>query len=329
VGYDTTRIQVNATLPLDKTATITYAPVPVNGYHALKVGDNEIKITVSGVGLTSTVYTLTVNRAAGNTDNTLKSLALISLKGKSFPLTPAFNSTTYNYAVTVDSDVARIQFSGALSDPKASVTPDIDIPKDLLYGDTTFTFTVAAQDTTATSKKTYYVTVTRPSPTAKDASLKSITLSAGKLSPAFDPNTTYYTVDVGREVESINVTAAKSQSTAAIVDGPGTTPLKIGNNLIEISVLSEDRTTVALYRIMVVRSTEVANTSVSDDGNKVWAFEGRLYVEVKQVAHLQVYNILGVSCVNETVPEGVTVRDLRAGMYIVIVNGVARKVLVR
>jgi hypothetical protein len=73
----------------------------------------------------------------------------------------------------------------------------------------------------------------------------------------------------------------------------------------------------------------VANTSVSEEGNKLWAFNGRLYVEVKQVTHLQIYNRLGVSCVNETVAEGVTVKDLHAGVYIVILDGVAKKVLVR
>ena len=67
---------------------------------------------------------------------------------------------------------------------------------DLPIGDTEITITV----TSAATTKTYKVTVTRIA--ANDASLASLSLSAGELSPKFAAGTTAYTASVPNDTNA-------------------------------------------------------------------------------------------------------------------------------
>lgn len=92
------------------------------------------------------------------------------------------------------------------------------------------------------------------------ASLESLTVSEGVLNPAFNPNTTNYTVNVSNTTSNITITG-KALDPNATVDGNGTFPLDIGANLFEITVIAEDGTTSRTYYVEVkrlnVRSYEI------------------------------------------------------------------------
>ena len=99
-----------------------------------------------------------------------------------------------------------------------------------------------------------------------DATLGSLTVSSGTLSPAFNANTTNYTVEVPNDVSSITIDAI-ANSSAATISGTGTKSIIVGNNTFNIVVTAEDGTT-KIYTIVINRSditaiNEVKNTNLN------------------------------------------------------------------
>ena len=80
--------------------------------------------------------------------------------------------------------------------------------------------------------------------------MSSITLDHGDLQPAFDPNTTDYTVDLDYTYTSIHVEASVEDSKASIIQGTGDHELNEGDNSIAIVVQAEDHS-VKTYNINV------------------------------------------------------------------------------
>ncbi|MDR2018407.1 MAG: cadherin-like beta sandwich domain-containing protein [Syntrophobacterales bacterium] len=96
---------------------------------------------------------------------------------------------------------------------------------------------------------------------SSDATLASLTVSAGTLIPAFTPNTTNYTVTVPNNVSSINITAAATHG-AASVAGTGTKDLVVGINAFSITVTAENGATHT-YTIAVTREGEPPEITTS------------------------------------------------------------------
>ncbi|MCI8482202.1 MAG: cadherin-like beta sandwich domain-containing protein [Clostridia bacterium] len=95
-----------------------------------------------------------------------------------------------------------------------------------------------------------------PNTTAKSSNnyLSSLKVSEGTLSPEFNFRTYQYTVNVGKEVESIKVTASAEHNKAK-VSGTGTKTLKPGENKINVTVKAEDGKS-RTYTIVVNKPTE-------------------------------------------------------------------------
>ena len=77
---------------------------------------------------------------------------------------------------------------------------------------------------------------------SSDASLSTLTVSAGTLSPKFAANTTKYQLNLPSDTESIKVDA-KANDSAASVSGTGEKELKQGDNTIRITVTAENGNT--------------------------------------------------------------------------------------
>jgi hypothetical protein len=102
----------------------------------------------------------------------------------------------------------------------------------------------------------YLFTLTdAPTPPAlsADANLSALTANSGTLSPAFDANTTDYTITVPNTVTNIDVTATANHINAS-ANGDGNFALNVGANTITITVIAENRTTTKLYTITVNRA---------------------------------------------------------------------------
>jgi uncharacterized repeat protein (TIGR02543 family) len=101
-------------------------------------------------------------------------------------------------------------------------------------------------------------------PPSENASLSGITVSKGELSPAFDPETTDYTVTVPDGTTSIVVTPTKGDEGATVeIVGPET--LEIGENVFTVTVTAADGTTTQTYTVTVTREEPVSeNASLSE-----------------------------------------------------------------
>jgi len=89
-----------------------------------------------------------------------------------------------------------------------------------------------------------------------DATLSNLTVSEGKLSPAFNSDIYDYTVDVAYSIEKITITATASVTDATVV-GTGEKQLAIGINFFTITVTATDGVTKSDYIVTVNRADDV------------------------------------------------------------------------
>ncbi len=119
-------------------------------------------------------------------------------------------------------------------------------------------YDVDAQSVDVTQVGSSAIKVNAPATYSSDASLSSLTVSPGTLSPAFSPDVTSYTVQVGSDVEKLAVSANVSDSGARVVVN-GNSGLTIGENTVTCRVTAEDGQTTKDYTITVTKleTTEV------------------------------------------------------------------------
>jgi hypothetical protein len=254
----------DATVTIGATTINAGAPsasVPLN------VGlPNRIRVTVTAAdGVNTQNYTVNVTRLAP--DATLASLTL-----SSGTLSPAFNSTTTTYTASVGGNIGSVLITPTATDPGAVITingtligTSATVP--LIAGDNSFAIVVTAGGTVT---QTYNVTITRAA-ASSDATLASLNLSNGTLSPVFNASNLAYTVPVGASVGSLTITPAATDPNAAItvnglainVAGTSTVALTPGANIIPIVVTAQDGTTTSTYTLTVNRSAAGLSTNVS------------------------------------------------------------------
>ena len=98
-----------------------------------------------------------------------------------------------------------------------------------------------------------------------DATLKSLSLSSGTLTPAFDPATTSYTANVGNSVSNVTITAT-ANDTKANVAGAGVKTLNVGDNPFTVTVTAEDGTPKS-YTITITRAAAATTEGSSGSGS--------------------------------------------------------------
>ncbi len=107
------------------------------------------------------------------------------------------------------------------------------------------------------------VKVTAPVTYSKDATLSSLTISPGELTPAFSSDVTEYTAVVGADVEKLTVSAPANDSKAK-VSVSGNEGLQLGENTITCKVTAEDGETSKTYTILVTKTDEVPTDSAEE-----------------------------------------------------------------
>ncbi len=107
-----------------------------------------------------------------------------------------------------------------------------------------------------------------------DASLSSLSLNSGTLTPAFSSATTSYSASVANNVTSVNVTPATNSGGTVKINGSTATsgqgfsvPLNVGSNTITIVVTAADGTTTKTYTLTVTRAAAAPTISVSSSSN--------------------------------------------------------------
>lgn len=127
------------------------------------------------------------------------------------------------------------------SNPNGSSGGSGGIPANQPSDSSAPTETPSSSTTTQTQEET---------PKSSNNNLSSITLDHGDLQPAFNPNTTDYTVDLDYTYTSIHVEASVEDGKASIIQGTGDHELNEGDNSIAIVVQAEDHS-VKTYNINV------------------------------------------------------------------------------
>lgn len=100
-----------------------------------------------------------------------------------------------------------------------------------------------------------------------DGLLTSLSVSPGTLSPAFSPSVDSYSVNVGLDVESIDVQALAGDGSTVTVEG--SEGLQMGENTITIKVTAADGITVKNYTISVTKSEGGENAAAETEAEVV------------------------------------------------------------
>ncbi|GHT38853.1 hypothetical protein AGMMS49965_03370 [Bacteroidia bacterium] len=254
VSNSVTSIDVEGIANSPKGATITGNVTAM----PLSVGSNTVTISVEDAWGTNwnnlKTYTVTVNRSSAALSNNAN---LNNLTVNQGTLTPTFNANTISYSVSVANTVSSITISATKAHAAASVSGDG--AKTLNVGANAFTVDVTAED--GTTKKTYTVNITRAAPVVQsnDATLSSLTVNQGTLTPTFNASTTTYSVSVANSVASITISATANHG-AASVAGTGSQSLNVGSNSFNIVCTAEDGTPKT-YTVNITRAAPVVQSN--------------------------------------------------------------------
>lgn len=241
---DTASVTINAT-PTHSGARVTGA-----GNRNLNYGNNAINVVVTAEDGSTKTYTINITRPDKRSqNNNLKSLNVSEGSIK-------FNKATTSYNVNVEANVTKITISAAVEDSKASFENGYG-PRtvNLNYGNNRIQVRVKAENGAV---KTYTINVNRKDNRSSNNTLKTLTLSKGKID--FEPNKTDYTITVPNEITSIEVkaTAADTKSKVEIIGN--NKELVVGENIITIKVTAENQS-VKEYKIKVIKEDKVIVTS--------------------------------------------------------------------
>lgn len=267
ISLDSTSLELGTNKSITLVATVTpssseiewsssdeeVAKVSENGKVTTlsKVGTTTITATIKGTTIKASC-TIKVTKAEGS-NATLKKLVI-----SNGTLDKEFKSDVYNYSVTLDTSVNKLEFTYELSDSNASYFgPSSNVNKNLKNGDK-LELKVVAEDGT---NHTYTLTIVKD---ASNLNLKSLKINGYALNEVFDYNTLHYTASIPYEVDTITV-AATPIDNAANVDITGLTNLKVGENTVTITV-SDKAGNSKKYTIVVTRESE---KSVSENPTSI------------------------------------------------------------
>lgn len=139
---------------------------------------------------------------------------------------------------------------------------------------------------------------------SSDNSLSSLTLSVGKLSPAFKYNITNYTAEVENNVTSVVVSAKANNKNATVESVKGGEKLVVGSNKIQIVVKAENGVT-ATYVVNVTRKA-AGDDDKQKDSEKDEQQDGDLSQQYYEINGQKLYPATSI-------PEEVVPQDFEQG----------------
>jgi len=199
-------------------------------------------------------------------------------------ITPKFSKNITSYSVVISNDINNINVVAVPEDSSASVS--ISGNNNLIEGANIITISVTAPD--GRTRKNYIINVTKTAnPDLANASLENLAIENVTLNPEFNSEAIYYTAEVEKEIESLNILAVPQRENAKVTVNGGQN-LSFGENVINITVLAEDGITEKIYTVVVNRkgeevteeavSEENNNTEEEKENNIVWKIVGVIVV---------------------------------------------------
>ena len=233
VSKDTDQIDVSA------IAEDTLSKVIGTGKYSLDYGKNKIVVEVEAEDASIRTYTITVNREYDND--------LFMITTNRGDLTPEFSPDTLDYYLDVERNIKDITIAAVASSKTATV--EGAGYHELLLGENIFQIKVSQKDGTS---KTYTLHITRNK--SDNNYLKSLYIHEGELSPTFDKKTTSYKIEVPYDVEELTIDKELDDIYATSVVS-GNKNLKLGENTVEIKVISEQENE-RIYTLTVIVQNE-------------------------------------------------------------------------
>jgi hypothetical protein len=233
-----------------------------------------ITIVVDPQSGPSKSYVVNVIRAALAGNNNLSGLMV-----SPGPLSPAFNSETQDYAVSVATSVTTVTVTPTLQDSTATLTVNGTPtnsgqarPMTLRAAglSTLITMVVTALNGT---QKTYTVEVDRAA-LGGNNNLSALSVSPGPLAPAFAPSRLNYTVNVASAVTGVTISATKADATAVMSEdvtaGAGTATGQAaiplggeGTATVVLIAVTAPNGSSKTYRLTVNRASAASNNNLS------------------------------------------------------------------
>lgn len=241
----------NQTSPINSAKNVFSATFKVSS--GLSEGE---KITVKVKNITASAGTSDISYSDAvystsllgkrSSDSSLSSLAVSGME-----LSPKFDPSTKNYSVpAVPFNVTKLSITAKASSNKASYKITAN---SLDVGQNKINITVTAENGT---KTIYTISVVREQDpnyvASNDATLSSITVSKGTLSPAFSSEIESYIVFVPYEEDTITVSAKAADKNASAIDDI-VQELIEGDNIFYITSTAEDGVTEKTYTVHVFR----------------------------------------------------------------------------
>lgn len=206
---------------------------------------------ISGTG-TQSPYTFQINTNANYIIAGLDTTLANGINGKTQVFTFVFKAKKAGSTqVTLN--------NAKLSDVSSKLTTNVN-PKTITITDQT----PSPSPTTSPSPSPSPSTSPTPSPSTKsnDATLKSLSASGYTLSPAFNKDTTSYTIKVPKSATTVKLEGTTNNSKASVT-GLGDITLNGDKTTTTIKVTAEDGT-VKTYTVKIEKETEDATTKSSD-----------------------------------------------------------------
>ena len=213
------------------------------GNENFESGLNVVKILVTAQNGDQKTYILNVYKEQSG--NVFLSHLEVSNSTEIFDLNPIFNKVISSYTVNVSNEIDQVEIIATPEYPLTTVTGAG--VKSLKIGTNIFPITSMAEDG---SLQVYQVAIIRKK--NSDATLKTLDVLEGVLSPSFQSSNFEYSVDVSPGVTSLNLNVETTVSTSKYVV-TGNYGFKVGvDNVVNIVVTAEDGTKNT-YKIHVNR----------------------------------------------------------------------------
>ena len=245
----------------ESTAIVTF-----NGYNWLQEGDNRATATVTAPDGSVNQYIIHVIRQPIY-NSWLKSITVST--GDFWDLTPNFRKTSFNYMLTLPGQYDLVTIEGIPDVPTTTVRGNGEY--ELKVGMNVITLISTAIDG---SISTYQIGVIQEASRVVD--LESLSVDECQLVPVFDRTTIHYTCSVDATTESVNVHAVPVDKKAKL-HITGTEQLITGENVVEIQVISKDRTMSKTYQIIVTKginnNTNLNSITVFDDDDVTYPLD--------------------------------------------------------
>lgn len=262
VPYSTTSVKVNAKA-YDESCRLSFDTDDGSAVKTLAVGENTVKVTVSGSGGKTNTYTVKIIRQE------ISKPLLSALSFQSGVLSPTFSPNIYDYSLEIPAqNSVKLIPTAYLADTKITVDGQSCDSGGAVLIDSVADGKVIKINLVAGDGGVTDYTVKIKIKEEISADLAGLKISSGLLSPSFSPDITDYTVKLSSFFRSINITPdaaynkAEIKINAATVERGKSISCDLGAGVTKIAVAVKAGNTTKIYYISVINGSALQQSGL-------------------------------------------------------------------